>query len=490
MLRYCIATFGCQMNEHDSLRMREVLDVAGHTSVAEPREADLVVVNTCSVREKAAQKLRSFVGRLGVLKRRRPHLMIVVAGCLAQQEGEQLLKTLPQIDLVLGPDNIRELPGLLGELEQGGPPRVRTQFDLETPHFLRARTDASQPPPCAFVTVMKGCDERCSFCIVPRTRGPERYRPAHEIVSEIQQLVDRGTREVTLLGQTVNSYRDPSESLPPAPGAGASPWRHTPRTAARQDESEFPALLREIARRVPRLARLRYVSPHPRHLTWSLVQAHRELPVLARHVHLPVQSGSNLVLKRMIRRYSVEEVTERLAALRAAVDDLTVTTDIIVGFPGETLDDFAATLTLVRELGVVGLFGFKYSPRPFTAALKLGDDIPETEKSERLARLFEVSEGLRQAHLEAQVGRSVEVLVEGPGPEQGYTGRTSRNDIVHFGCQDDPSGQLVTVEITEAFKNSLAGVLADSIRARPIDRARSTHRHLAAAARRSLPVIG
>ncbi len=477
------------MNEHDSARMREVLEGAGYRPVEQSREADVIVVNTCSVRDKAEQKLRSQVGRLGVLKRRRPELVIAVAGCVAQQEGERLLRDLPQIDLVLGPDNIPELPGLLRELATGGPPRVRTQFDLESPQFLQARPRPDRVAPSAYVTVMKGCDERCSFCIVPYTRGPERYRSATEIIAEVRALVAAGVREVTLLGQTVNSYTDPSGGLPPAPGTGESPWRHTERARTREDESEFPALLRAIASSVPELARLRYTSPHPRHLTRSLILAHQDLPVLARHVHLPVQSGSDRVLKRMIRRYTVAEYLERTEALRRAVPELTITTDVIVGFPGETSAEFADTLALIDEVGFVGLYGFKYSPRPFTPALKLGDDVPEEEKKARLAEVFSHSERLRQRHLAAQVGSEPEVLVEGLGDGQGYTGRSDRNDIVHFGSLDDPTGELVAVRITEAFKNSLAGVLLDSSRAAPIARAATTAVALGEPARRALPVV-
>ena len=462
MPSYALVTFGCQMNQHDSERIGEVLRGAGYDPVAEPEQADLVLLNTCSVREKAEQKLRSEVGRLGVLKRRRPGLVIGVAGCVAQQEGERLVKALPQVDLVVGPDNIPELPGLLAEVETGAPAQVRTVHDLDTPHFLAARPRKGEQAPTAYVTVMKGCDERCSFCIVPYTRGPERYRPADEIVSEVRRLVDAGVREVTLLGQTVNSYRDPLGALAPAPGAGSDRWKHTRGGAG--DESEFAALLYAIAEAVPELARLRYTSPHPRHLTVSLIRAHQALKVLARHVHMPVQSGSDRMLKRMIRRYSVAEYEERIGALREAVPGLTLSSDVIVGFPGETPEDFQATLELVRRVEFTGLFAFKYSPRPNTPALKLGDDVSEADKKGRLAELFGVSESLRQAHLESCVGSVQAVLVEGPGRGGGFTGRTEKNEIVHFDCAGDPTGQLVDVRITRAFKNSLEGKPADAAR--------------------------
>ena len=488
MPRYALVTFGCQMNQHDSLRIEEVLERAGFLPADGPEDADLVLLNTCSVREKAEQKLRSEVGRLGVLKRRRKDLLIAVAGCVAQQEGERLLASMPQLDLVLGPDNIPELPGLLGALEGGSPPQVRTHFDLDEPNFLSADVGRGAQGPGAFVTVMKGCDERCSYCIVPHTRGPERYRPSGEILSEIAGLVDTGVREITLLGQTVNSYRDPSGELARAPEAGEGVRRWGRGRTAREPETEFPALLRAIARRSPVLSRLRYTSPHPRHLTPALVSAHSELAQLARHVHMPVQSGSDRVLRRMIRRYSVAEYEERLGLLREAVPGMTVSTDIIVGFPGEAEEDFLATLQLVERVGFVGVFGFKYSERPFTPAQALTDDVPEQEKARRLEALFAVSEGLRQRHLQGLVGTEQEVLAEGRGRGGGYTGRTVRNEIVHFGALEDLTGKLARVTVLGAFKHSLEGQLLDASRAAPLpSRARAPTP--SPAARRALPLI-
>ncbi len=455
MPRYSVVTFGCQMNQHDSERIGEVLRAAGYTDTEDPHDADLIVLNTCSVREKAEQKLRSEVGRLGMLKQARPELTIAVAGCVAQQEGEKLMKRLPQIDLIIGPDNIPELPALLAELELGGMPRVRTEFDTSSPYFLPARPEPGRQGATAFVTVMKGCNERCTYCIVPYTRGPERYRPAAEIVSEVARLVDAGVREVTLLGQTVNSYRDPAQSLPAAPEAGIYGWTHTRGLHAAEDESEFAALLRAIAAGAPGLFRLRYTSPHPRHLTRSLIAAHRDLRVLARHLHLPVQSGSDRLLRRMLRRYTVAEYEERVAALREAVPGLSMSTDMIVGFPGETREDFEATLGLCERVRYAGLFGFKYSPRPYTPALKLGDDVSEEEKSARLAGLFEVTERQRQEHLASLVGSEQEVLVEGRSKGGELTGRSERNEIVHFACTYDATGEVAPVRIVRAYKNSL-----------------------------------
>jgi tRNA-2-methylthio-N6-dimethylallyladenosine synthase len=449
--RYLVRTFGCQMNVHDSDRMEGVLRSAGGLAVSSEHDADLVVFNTCSVREKAEQKLRSEVGKLAPLKRARPGLVVAVAGCVAQQEGERLLERVRHIDLVVGPDNVPELPALLLEQMAGAPPVARTEFDLAAPRFLTASPEPGRAPVVALVTTMKGCDERCSFCVVPYTRGPERYRPAREVVDEVRRFVEAGSREVLLLGQTVDSFRDPA--LPP-PGGGDP------------DETQFPHLLRAIAREAPALARLRYTSPHPRHATASLARAHEELDVLARHVHLPVQSGSDRILRRMIRRYTRAEYVSRAERLMRARPGLTLSTDIIVGFPGESDDDFSQTLSLVREVGFVSLFGFKYSPRPFTPALRLRDDVPEAVKSERLARLFELAEVLGAAHLSALVGTRQRVLVEGASKsERGDTptlvqGRTERNEIVHI---EGPTatglvGSIVEVEIVRANKHSLAGV--------------------------------
>jgi tRNA-2-methylthio-N6-dimethylallyladenosine synthase len=483
MPRYTLVTFGCQMNQHDSERISELLEIAGYQAVEAAEQADLVLLNTCSVREKADQKLRSEVGRLSQLKRKRPDLTLVVAGCMAQQQGEQLLRSMPDVDLVLGPDNIIELPDLLHQLETGGPPRVRTSFDLDQPQFLPARPEPGKALVSAYVTVMKGCDERCSFCIVPYTRGPERYRPAREIIEEASRLVAAGARELTLLGQTVNSYRDPLRSLPRAPDAERVSWIHTQRARAAEDESEFAALLYAIAERVPGLARLRYTSPHPRHLTRSLIRAHAELAVLAKHVHLPVQSGSDRVLRRMIRRYSVAEYRERVQALRDSVPGVTLSTDVIVGFPGETSEDFAATLELVRAVDYTGLFGFKFSPRPHTPALKLGDDVPEAEKAARLAELFALSDARRQAHLSSLVGATTQVLVEGPGRPGTLSGRSERNEIVHFPGHAACTGRVVPVQIERAFRNSLFGQALD-----PADSAQPMPTP-SSAVRRALPLF-
>jgi tRNA-2-methylthio-N6-dimethylallyladenosine synthase len=324
---------------------------------------------------------------------------------------------------------------------------------MDDPQFLRAKPHADRREVTAYVTVMKGCDERCTFCIVPYTRGSERYRPADEIVGEIRDLVAGGVREITLLGQTVNSWHEP--------GADAEASKSESRMAA--STSRFAGLLRRIAKEVPDLQRLRYTSPHPRHITPELVAAHAELDVLPTHVHLPVQSGSDRVLRRMARRYTAEDYIARTDALKGAKPGLTLSSDFIVGFPGETEEDFEQTLELARRVGFVAAFAFKYSPRPYTPALKLGDEVSEEVKDERLARLFAVIETQQLAHLQSLVGQELQVLVEGPSPgDTGrFAGRSERNEIVHLIAPKgyDPTGELVTVMIDQPYRHSLSGYM-------------------------------
>lgn len=437
------------MNMHDSDRVHELLCDAGMSPVDAPELADLVVVNTCSVREKAESKLDSELGKLRKLKTSRKGAMVlVVAGCVAKQRGQAMLDRMPFVDVVLGPDNLMSLPRLATAAAMGAPPTVATDWDVDQPTFLRSRASNEGLRPSAFVSISKGCNERCSYCIVPSTRGPERHRPASEIVDEIQELVSFGALEVILLGQTVNGYQDPTGEL------GARPSHAL---------SDFGALLQRIARDVPRLARLRYTSPHPRYFDPSVIEAHRQLEVLCAHVHMPVQSGSDRMLKRMIRRHDRAEYLEAIRQLRRARPGLTVSTDLIVGFPTETDDDFEQTLSLMQEVPFLGVYAFKYSPRPGTAALRLGDDVPDSLKAERLARVFDLSERCMQQHLEGLVGTSQRVLIEEPNArgDGGVSGHTDRNEIVHV----EPSGGLrvgdgiVPLRIVRAYKHSLVGEL-------------------------------
>lgn len=459
------------MNMHDSDRMSDVLNAHGWAPTDGPDAADLVVFNTCSVREKAEHKLHSELGKLAPLKQKNPELVIAVAGCVAQQEGDALLKRSELLDLVIGPDNIPELPRLVLEQRAGAVPLSFTVFDDDAPRFLAAHPRAGDAPISAFVTTMKGCDERCSFCVVPYTRGSERYRPSAEIVAEAQRWVAAGSKEIVLLGQTVDSFRDPA--LPP-------PASDDP------DESQFPHLLRLLAKEVPGLLRLRYTSPHPRHLTPSLIAAHAELDVLAAHVHMPVQSGSNRVLKRMIRRYTREEYLARVNALKAARPGLTLATDLIVGFPGETEEDFEDTLRLVREANFTSIFAFMYSVRPLTPARKLKDDVPESVKSERLQRVLALTDELQSKHLQTLVGSTATVILEGRSKTDAtrVSGRTERNEIVHLPAPEgDVYGEVARVKIVEAYKHSLRG---EWVGAAPLGRSGPAKAYLRAG--RSLPV--
>ncbi len=468
MKRYLVQTFGCQMNVHDSRRIEEVLAGQGYERTDDSQLADLIVVNTCSVREKAEHKLLSLLGTMRPLKAERPGVVLAVAGCVAQQEGARLLGRAPHVDIVLGPDNIAELPGLLAHVEREKTSIARTVFDVHDPRFLEAGPELSRRDRevSSFVTVMKGCDERCTFCIVPTTRGPERYRASSDVIREVQSLVEGGVREVTLLGQTVNSWHEPGETLADVDDEQGN----------RRDlgESRFAVLLRDIAREVPGLARLRYTSPHPRHVTDALVRAHAELEVLPSHVHLPVQSGSNRLLKRMLRRYTREHYVARARALQGSRPRFTLSTDFIVGFPGETDADFAETLSLVDEVGFSAAFCFKYSPRPHTPALKLADDVSEELKDERLARLFEAVERTQRANLESLVGTRTSVLIEDLGREGDdgiarWKGRSERHEIVHVEAPTSVElrGALVPVEVVRANAHSLMGRLSGDASAYP-----------------------
>jgi tRNA-2-methylthio-N6-dimethylallyladenosine synthase len=438
------------MNIHDSRRIEQVLRERGYNGSESAEKADLIIFNTCSIRAKAEQKLFSAVGTFRDLKRERPEIVVVVAGCMAQQYGKALFRRQPVIDIAIGPDHICELPDLVDRVHAGGGPLVSIEKETGAPRFLQPRATSKSPLVSGYVTIMKGCDERCSFCIVPYTRGPEMYRPADEIVDEVAKLVEAGVREITLLGQTVNSWRDP------AFGSKAT------------GDPAFAKLLRRVAAEVPELQRLRYTSPHPRYMTGELVQAHAELAVLPLHVHLPVQSGSDRVLKRMVRHHGRDQYIESARALKRARPGIVLSTDLIVGFPGETDEDFEQTLDLVREVGFVSGYAFKYSSRPFTPALKLGDTIPETVKEERLASLLSLIELQQTAHLESLVGQRVKVLLEGPNRKEPshFTGRSQRHEIVHVSVPkgSDWTGKLVDVLVQHANKHSLMGSFADGPR--------------------------
>ena len=424
---YFIHTFGCQMNESDSQRMGEALARAGWSPVDVPESADLVLVNTCAIREKAEDKLFSALGRYRILKSQRG-LKIGVAGCVAQQEKDRLLERAPFIDFVLGPDHVKEVPALA---ESGG---VRTEL-LETEHYLfpRADPETSRGRATAFVTAMKGCDNVCSFCVVPRTRGREVSRPYAEIVAEIRGLVAVGVREATLIGQNVNSY-----------AGGCS----------------FAALIRRVGE-IPGLLRIRFTTSHPMDLSPELVRCFREVPQLMPHFHLPVQHGADTVLARMRRSYTIAEYEDRISALPR---DVALTSDIICGFPGETADEHERNVAFLRRTPYDNLFSFLYSPRPHTGAILKQAEWGEVPRDVALRRLEEVQALQRDRTLRrrrSRIGGCCEVLVE----ETGF-GRSRENWAVHF-AGDAAVGALVEVRIESASVASLRGTQLRVVDAAP-----------------------
>lgn len=432
MKRVYIKTFGCQMNERDSERVLALLLEEGYGEAFSEGEADLVVVNTCTVRRKPEFKAYSLIGRLASLKERRPWLKIVVMGCLAQQEGVALLERFPEVDLVLGPDRIEDIPWALKELEEG-----------ERLALVGFKEDPSQrvllpprPKVKAYVNIMQGCDNYCAYCIVPYVRGPEKSRPSEEVLKEVEALAQRGVREVILLGQNVNSYGKKS------PG-----------------EIGFVELLRRISK-IPGIERIRFTTSHPKDLSEELIKAFGEIPELCEHIHLPFQAGSNRILERMNRGYTREEYLEKVLRLREVRPDIAITADVMVGFPGETEEDFRDTLSLIEEVRFDNLFSFKYTPRKGTLASRWPDDVPPEEKQRRLEILQEVQREITLEKNRALEGRVVEVLVEGFGERPGQLrGRTRCNRVVNFGGPEGLVGSTVLVKVTEGLQNSLRGQL-------------------------------
>ncbi len=438
--RVFVHTFGCQMNESDSDRMVELLGRHAFARVASAEDADLILLNTCAVREKAEQKLLSALGRYREVKARRGAL-IAVSGCVAQQEKDRLLKRVPYVDFVFGPDNIGKLPDMLARAASRERFAETGWMDSEEYVFPRADPEAARGRTTAFVTAMKGCDNVCAFCIVPHTRGREVSRAYPDVVAECAALAAVGVREVTLVGQNVNSY-----------AGGCS----------------FADLLRRVAA-VPGLARIRFTTSHPHDLSDALVDVFRDEPRVMPHFHLPVQSGSDAVLARMRRDYDVARYLGRFEALSAARPGIAVTTDFIVGFPGETDEDFEASLALLERARFEQSFSFLFSPRPHTvAALRMNGapewrEVPHELAVARLERLQAVQRRIAAEILAAQLGAVVEVLVEGPSDEPGERlGRTPENRLVHLAAAegDAPAGALVPVRVTRAGGSSLSGVLA------------------------------
>ena len=433
-----LRSFGCQMNEYDSDRMADLLaQTEGATLTDDPAEADIVLFNTCSVREKAQEKVFSDLGRIKALKRDKPDLIIGVGGCVASQEGAAIVARAPYVDVVFGPQTLHRLPAMIDRRRRTGRPQV----DISFPEI--EKFDALPPPRkdgvTAFVSIMEGCSKYCSFCVVPYTRGEEVSRPFDDVLTEVAQLADQGVREITLLGQNVNAY------------------------LGRLDDFDAPAdfaLLLDYVHEIPGIERIRYTTSHPREFTDRLVDAHARLPRLAAHVHLPVQAGSDRILSAMKRGYTVMEYRSIIRRLRLAQPAISVTSDFIVGFPGETDEDFQRTLKLVEDIGFDDSYSFVYSPRPGTPAANLPDETPESVKAARLRQL----QALIRSHADAisarMVGTRQQVLVEGPSRKDPaeLAGRTANNRVVNFPGQPDLVGRLVDVEIVGALAHTLRGV--------------------------------
>jgi len=436
MKKLFLRTFGCQMNEYDSDKISDVLrEAEGLELTPDPADADVIVFNTCSVREKAQEKVFNDLGRVKHLKRSRPGLMIAVGGCVASQEGPAIVERAPYVDVVFGPQTLHRLPQLLERRRATGRPQVDVSFpEIEKfDHLPPARVDGAS----AFVSIMEGCSKYCSFCVVPYTRGEEVSRPFEDVVAEIAGLVGQGVKEVTLLGQNVNAWRGTIDGTP----------------------ADFAELLHYLCEM--QLERIRYTTSHPREFTQRLIDAHAALDRLAPHVHLPVQSGSDRVLAAMKRGYTALEYRSIVRRLRQARQDISLSSDFIVGFPGETEADFAATLRLAREAEFDASFSFIYSPRPGTPAADLPDETTREEKRERLQRLQAQLEAQAKAVAERMVGTTQRVLVEGRSKKNPaeLAGRTGNNRVVNFPGGSGLHHSFVDLRITAALSHSLRGEL-------------------------------
>jgi tRNA-2-methylthio-N6-dimethylallyladenosine synthase len=424
---FFIETWGCQMNDLDSQRLSGSLKLRGYRRVDTEGEADLILLNTCSIRDKSEQKVFSHLGRLREMKLER-ELQIGVCGCVAQQEGEAILHRAPWVDFVMGPGNVGHLDQILS-----GDRRVAIDFpdDRNYDYLAIDRPSATK----AQVTIIEGCNKNCTFCIVPTTRGREVSRPFDDVLREVRAAVESGRVEIELLGQTVNAYRCPITGR------------------------DFGALLSAVAQ-IDRVARLRFMTSHPAEVTDSMIAAMRDHDHISRYLHLPVQSGSSKILRRMKRLYTREHYLETIARIREAIPEIHFSTDVIVGFPGETDDDFEQTLSLIEEVRYGSMFAFKYSPRPGTPALKIGAPVDDAIASERLTRVFELHERIKREHLESYRGRVLPVLVEGPSKHDAsmLTGRTDYNIVVNFSAASStPPGSMLGVRIDQAQHHTLRG---------------------------------
>ena len=433
-----LRSFGCQMNDYDSGRIADLLEERmGLEKTESLDEADVVILNTCSIREKAQEKVFSDLGRIREAKKCRPGMMIAVGGCVASQEGKKILDRAPWVDVVFGPQTLHRIPELLAEREKTG----RAQVDVSFPEIEKFD---SLPAPhasgaAAFVSIMEGCSKYCTYCVVPYTRGEEISRPLVDVLVEVAQLADQGVKEVTLLGQNVNAYRG--------------------RTPA-GDEADF-ALLLEYVSEIEGIERIRYTTSHPREFTQHLIDAYKKLPKLVSHVHLPVQSGSDRILAAMKRGYTALEYKSIIRRLKAARPGIAIATDIIVGFPGETEDDFERTMDLIEDVGFDASFSFVYSPRPGTPAARLPDDTPYSVKLARLQRLQKRIDENASEISRGMLGKIERVLVLGPARrgEGELMARTDNNRIVNFPGPASLINQMANVRITEVFPHTLGGEL-------------------------------
>ncbi len=461
MKKLYLKTFGCQMNEYDSAKIADVLEAShGTTLTDDPAEADIIVFNTCSVREKAQEKVFSDLGRVRQLKRDRPELLIGVGGCVASQEGGAIVARAPYVDVVFGPQTLHRLPDLLRARARSGVAQVDISFpEIEKfDNLPPARVEGAS----AFVSVMEGCSKYCSFCIVPYTRGEEVSRPFEDVLTEVAELAQQGVREVTLLGQNVNAYR-----------ASVGP-----------DEPADLAVLLSYVAQIPGIARVRYTTSHPREFTPALIEAHARLPELAGHVHLPVQSGSDRVLAAMKRGYTVLEYKSIVRRLRAVRPDIAISSDFIVGFPGETDADFERTMQLIEEIDFDASFSFLYSPRPGTPAAELPDETPHEVKRARLHRLQAAIDANARRISASMLGTRQRVLVEGPARHDAteLSGRTENNRVVNFPGPRTAIGSMIDVEITEVRAHSLRGVPVNGTSANAVGSSGGRGTHVAALA--------
>jgi tRNA-2-methylthio-N6-dimethylallyladenosine synthase len=437
MKKVYVRTFGCQMNEYDSDKMVDVLRANdGYERTEDVKEADLILFNTCSVREKAQEKVFSDLGRVRHLKETNPNVMIGVGGCVASQEGKVIISRAPYVDIVFGPQTIHRLPSLLKERRKVGKAQVDISFpEVEKFDNLPTPITTSQS---AMVSIMEGCSKYCTFCVVPYTRGEEISRPFQDVLVEVATLAAQGVKEITLLGQNVNAYRYEQES----------------------EVIEFATLLDHVSD-IPGLERIRFSTSHPKEFSAALIASYRKLPKLVDHVHLPVQSGSNKILEAMKRGYTREEYLNIIKDLKAARGSVSISSDFIVGFPGETDADFEDTMSLVDEVDFDGSYSFMYSPRPGTPAAGLTEHVPLNIKKERLSRLQKKLSQNASRYSQLMIGGEFDVLVEGISKKDPskLSGRTNNNKVVNFEGQERLIGHTIKIQVTEALPNSLRGIV-------------------------------